>query len=226
LSEDRDVAHDPAALELSWDDSHRGAMALLPTGPVWPRDPAGVLSRTVRGLSGVHWRAWRRVRAMLAEADPRSIYETLRMWEIDCGLPDPCLENPPTTIEGRRAAVIAKRQRGATTRPADFIRLAAILGYEIEIVEFRPMRTWSSCTDALNPDQVIAAPGAEPRSIGWPHTWLVRVLNFDLSIRWMRCDGGCTEFLREWARGEIECVFERIKPAQTLIIFSYPPPTP
>jgi uncharacterized protein YmfQ (DUF2313 family) len=103
---------DPAVLDITWDDSHAGAMALLPTGPVWPRDREGVLSRTVRGLVGNHWRAWRRVKAMLDEADPRTCYETIDMWETDCGLPDPCVENPPTAIEARRAAIIAKRQMG------------------------------------------------------------------------------------------------------------------
>jgi uncharacterized protein YmfQ (DUF2313 family) len=220
MSETR-VAHDPAALDLSWDDSHQGAMALLPTGPVWPRDRTGVLSRTVRGLTGVHWRAWRRVGDMLDEADPRSCYETLPMWEIDCGLPDPCLEDPPISIEARRAAVIAKRQMGATTTPLAFIRLAAVLGYEIEVVEFRPFRCWSHCDDALNPDTTVDPNTALPAP--WAHVWLVRFLGADITVYWMTCRSPCTAFIREWVRGEIECIFERIKPAQTHLIFAYPP---
>ena len=208
MSETR-VAHDPAALDLEWDDSHRGAMALLPTGPVWPRDPTEVLSRTVRGLTGVHWRAWRRVRDMLDEADPRTCWETIRMWEIDCGLPDPCVENPPTSLEARRAAVIAKRQMGSITRPVDFIRLGEMLGYEIEVVEFRPYRAWSNCDDALN-----TAPD-------WPHTWMVRFLNADRAIWWFRANSGCTEFLRSWSCGDLECIISRIAHAQTLVIFAY-----
>lgn len=210
MSETR-VHGDPAVLDLTWDDSHAGAMALLPTGPVWPRDRQGVLSQTVRGLTGVHWHAWTRVRDMLDEADPRTCYETIRMWEIDCALPDPCIENPPTSIEARRAAIIAKRQMGATTTPMHFIRLAAVLGYDIEIVEFRPFRAWSNCNDYLNPD-----------SEGWAHCWLVRVLN-DRAIYWMRATSPCTSFIREWSQGDLECVFERIKPAHTHIIWAYPP---
>jgi len=216
MSEDR--AHDPAALNLTWADSHAGVMALLPTGPVWPRDPQGVLSRTVRGMTGVHWRAWRRVRAMLNEADPRTAYETMDAWEADCGLPDPCLEEPPTDLEGRRQAVITKRQMGATTRPMDFIALAAGLGYLIEIEEFRPLRTWSNCDDSLHTD--ITGTGAH---IGWPHTWLVRFVNPGGAIvRWMRCDSACNASIRSWKWGEdFICICERIKPAHTQIIWAY-----
>lgn len=211
---------DPAVLELTWDDHHSGAMALLPTGPVWPRDPDGVLSRTVRGLTGVHHHAWNRVRDMLDESDPRTTYETIDMWETDCGLPDPCLDDPPTAIEARRAAVIAKRQMGGVTTPVDFIELAAILGYEIEIEEFRPFRAWSPCNAAINPDFGTDMAGTKLARIAWAHCWRVRVLN-DRAIWWMRCDSACTAFIRDWAQGDLECVFERIKPAHTLIIWAY-----
>ena len=210
-----DRAHDPAALSITWDDTHAGAMALLPTGAVWPRDPTGVLSRTVRGLSGGHWRAWRRVRDMLAEADPRSCYETIGMWETDCGLPDPCVEEPPTSLEGRRAAILAKRQAGAVTTPLQFIQFAAVLGYEVEIIEYRPFRTWSRCNDFLNTE-----------TAGWPHAWMVNVLNSDLTVYNMRCNSPCNAFLREWVRGALECAIRAIAPAQTEVFFAYPPPTP
>ncbi|HSZ92360.1 MAG TPA: putative phage tail protein [Acetobacteraceae bacterium] len=212
------VAHDPAALDLSWDDLHQGAMKLLPTGPVWPRDPDGVLSLIVRGLTGVHWQAWRRVGDLLNEADPRSCYETVRMWEIDCGLPDPCVDPPPSSIDGRRAAILARRREGGTTTPMDFHALADGLGYTIEITEFRPFRTYSTCNSFLNTE-----------SGGWPHAWMVNVVSADRAVRYMTANSGCTEFLRETQRGDLECIFERIKPAQTHIIWAYSgsaPPLP
>lgn len=209
------VHGDPAALDLTWDNSHTGAMGLLPSGPVWPRDPTGTLSRTVRGLTGVHWRAWRRVSDLLKEADPRACYETIRMWEIDCGLPDPCVDPPPTSIEGRRAAILARRHEGGTTTPMDFIRLAERLGYEIEITEFRPFRTYSTCNSFLNTTHA-----------GWPHTWRVNVLSAARAVRIMHCRSACTDFLREWTTGDLECLFERIKPAHTHIIWAYPVPPP
>ena len=208
---DDPVAHDPAALNISWDDAHAGAMALLPTGPVWPRDPDGVLSRLVRGLTGTHWRAWQRVRDLLEEADPRTTYELIRMWEIDCGLPDPCVADPPSSIEGRRAAILTRRHEGSITTPMQFIALAATLGYEIEIIEFRPFRTYSGCDDYLNSDE------------GWAHTWQVNILNSALAIFEMTCSSPCDSFIREWVTGDLECLFERIKPAQTHIIWAYPP---
>jgi uncharacterized protein YmfQ (DUF2313 family) len=221
MSDDRRHG-DPAALDLSLDDHHSGAMALLPTGAVWPRDPFGVLSRTVRGLAGVHHHAWTRVKAMLNEADPRSTYETIDMWETDCGLPDPCVENPPTALEARRAAVITKRQMGATTTPMQFIAIAASLGYEIEIKEFRPFRAWSPCNSFLNTNDGTDAAG-NPRRVGWSHCWRVRVLN-RRAVYWMRTNSPCNSFLRTWTTGDLECIFERIKPAHTRILWEYPTP--
>jgi hypothetical protein len=78
MSDERPPVHgDPAVLEISWHDSWGGALALLPQGAVWPRDPRGVLARLVRGLTGNHCRAWRRVRDLLREADPRLCFETI-----------------------------------------------------------------------------------------------------------------------------------------------------
>jgi uncharacterized protein YmfQ (DUF2313 family) len=208
-----DVHHDPAALSLSWDDMQTGGLALLPSGPVWPRDRQGTLARTVRGLVGGHWRAWQRVGDMLDEADPRTCYETVDMWETDCGLPDPCIPDPPTAIELRRLAILARRHEGGTTTPMDFVELAATLGYEITIGEYRPFRTWSGCDSFLNTDIE-----------GWPHTWMVTILNPGaLVVTNMVCTSPCDAFLREWATGALECLFERIKPAHTQIIWAYPP---
>jgi uncharacterized protein YmfQ (DUF2313 family) len=216
-----DVAHDPVALNLTIDDAHSGHMALLPTGAVWPRDPDGVLSRTVRGLVGVHHHAWRRLRDLLNEADPRTCYETIYMWETDCGLPDPCIDPPPISIEARRAAVVARRQEGSTTTPMQFVRLAAILGYEIQITEYRPFRCWSGCNDFLNTDIRWDPVTQTHIRVGWPHTWMVNIINADQAIWHMTCNSGCDSFLLEWTRGELECLFERIKPAHTHILFAY-----
>ena len=206
---------DPAALDLTLDDAHRTAMRLLPQGPVWPRDPDGVLARTVRGLVGVHHGAWRRVVDLLGESDPRGAYELLRMWEIDCGLPDPCLTNPPVSIDGRRTAVVARRAEGATTTPMAFIRLGAMLGYEVEILEYRPFRVYSTCDAFLHTARA-----------GWPHTFMVNVIGANRALRLFRTGSGCNEFLREWVVGDLECVITRIAPAHTEVIFAYNPTTP
>jgi uncharacterized protein YmfQ (DUF2313 family) len=205
---------DPAAIDLTWEDMHDGAMNLLPTGAVWPRDPEGVLSRLVDGLTGNHWRAWERVKQMLEESDPRTSYETLFMWETDCGLPDPCIEYPPVSLEGRRAAVVAKRQEGSTTTPQDFVDYAARLGEPIEVTEFRPFRVWSRCDSYLNTEKA-----------GWPHVWMVRIVSPTGSLHLFRANSLCTNFLAEYSIGQIECAFTRIMPAHTEIVFAYGPRT-
>lgn len=205
-----DDIQDRAALALTKADFDAQALAMLPTGFAWARERGAVQPRLMEALVGNHYRAYQRIRALLDEADPRTAYETIRMWEIDCGLPDPCLDIPPESIEGRRAAVISRRQEGGTTRPLDFIALADVLGYEIEIEEFRPFRCWSACDSYLNTEEA-----------GWPHTWRVNVINADRTVRQFNTGSGCDEWLTEWVTGELECIFERIKPAHTHIIWSY-----
>lgn len=208
---------DPAVLDLTWDDSHAGAMALLPMGPAWPRDRDGVLSRTVRGLTGNHWRAWRRLVDLLNEADPRTCLETLEQWEEDCGLPDPCIGELAPSLELRRLDIVTKRQAGATTTPQQFIDLAARLGWEISVIEFRPFRAWSECEDYINGDVA-----------GWSHCWLVEVHDEPDRLTYFRCDSLCTEFLVEWGYNSLECLFEQLKPAHSYILWAYtgvlPPP--
>ena len=207
-------AQERGALALSKADFDTQAIAMLPTGFAWARELGAVQPRLMSALVGNHYRAYQRIIALLNEADPRTCYETIRMWEIDCGLPDPCLDNPPTSIEGRRAAVIARRQEGGTTRPLDFIALADTLGYTIQITEFRPFRVWSTCDSFLNTE-----------TMGWTHSWQVNVSNAGRTIHYMNCRSGCDAFLREWTRGDLECIFERIKPAHTHIIWTYSPTT-
>lgn len=198
------------ALALTKPDFDAAAIAMLPSGYAWARERGAVQPRLMAALVGNHYRAYQRIKALLDEADPRSCYETVRMWEIDCGLPDPCLDDPPTSIEGRRAAIVTRRQEGGTTRPLDFIALADVLGYEIEITEHRPFRAWSACDSFLNTE-----------SAGWPHVWTVNVINADRTVRYMTCNSECSAFLGEFLRGDLECIFERIKPAQTHIIWTY-----
>jgi uncharacterized protein YmfQ (DUF2313 family) len=147
---------------------------------------------------------------MLKEADPRTCYETIDMWETDCGLPDPCIEPPPSTLEARRNAIVAKRQSGSTTHPQEFIDLAALLGYTIDIIEFRPFRAWSPCNAWLNPD-----------GMRWAHCWIVTVHETQAPEFWFRTDSPCTAFIREFDTNSLECTFTNIQPAHTEIIFYY-----
>ena len=111
---------------------------LLPVGAAWPRDPDEALMQIVSGL-GQFWGQvdGRAYDLLKVETDPRYADEMLSDWERALGLPDGCIP-APTTIQGRRDALIAKlTATGGQSRPF-FKALALSLGYEIEIVEWSP----------------------------------------------------------------------------------------
>jgi uncharacterized protein YmfQ (DUF2313 family) len=202
-------AQERGALALTKHDFDTQALAMLPEGFAWSRDPAAVQTRLIRGLVGVHHYAYTRIQALLDEADPRTTIETLSMWETDCGLPEPCVGELAPTIALRRRDVIAKRQAGATTTPQDFVDYAATLGWDVSVIEFRPFRTWSGCNAFLN-----TAPD-------WSHTWLVKVHDEAIRVEWMTCRSFCNEFIATWGYSSLECAIMAIAPSQTIVIFSY-----
>src|SRR4051812_34799723 len=98
-------------------------LAQLPSGAVWPRDPATESVAFVRGLTKEFARIDDRAAQLLLEMDPRTTTELIDDWERVTGLPDPHLDAVPTTLDGRRAAVTARLVgRGSTAGPGvDFL---------------------------------------------------------------------------------------------------------
>ncbi len=72
--------------------------------------------------------------ALLLELDPRTAVHTIGAWEAMTGLPDPHLPLA-TTLAARRQAVIAQLTWRGGVRKADFINLAAALGYTVTITQ-------------------------------------------------------------------------------------------
>lgn len=199
-----------ATLGLGLDEFVTQAEASLPTGPAWTRGPDTTRHRLLRGFLGNHARAWARMTDLLIESDPRTCYETITDWERDCGLPDPCVGELAPTIEGRRRDIVGKRQAGATITPQQFVDLCRSLGYDVTVTEFRPMRCWSPCNAFLNTE-----------AAGWPHTWMVTVLDSNLRIDVMRCNSPCNASLRSWGYSSLECILLAIAPAQTRLLIAY-----
>lgn len=152
--------------------------ALLPSGAAWPRDASSVSAEVARGLTAEFARVDERAAQLLLEMDPRTTTELIEDWERIAGLPDPCAAFAPTTIEGRRAAVVARFiGRGAGGPSVPFlIDLIVALGYDRDDIIVRrfhlpPFSCESACTDALNPDEV-----------GWPFAWEVIVRHGALDL--------------------------------------------
>ena len=144
---------------------------------------------------------------LLRESDPRTALEALPDWETFLGLPDPCI-GELDTIEERRAAATAKYTDLGGQSIAYFEAYAAAFGFEIEIVEYIPARCGVAvCGDAIWGDE-------------WKHTWTVRVSEFSVTVAKAGA-AVCTDPLRSWQNGALECVIEAAKPAHTRVLFEY-----
>lgn len=184
--------------------------SLLPPGAAWAREPDAVLTRLLAALAAEYGRVDSRAVGLVAEADPRSTRELLADWERVCGLPDSCSSGIATTLQERRATVVSRLTATGGQSIAYFEALIESLGYEAEIEEFRPFVCGlGHCGDTLNgPDTVR-------------HVWAVRILG----PRVTRFECGVSQAgdsLCKISRAEdLECLLRRLRPAQTILIFSY-----
>lgn len=197
--------------------------ALLPTGAAWPRDPNSVLMRYVRGQAEIWGFVDSRAADLLEmESDPRATLELLPDWERAFGLPDPCVTEPQTIEERRRVLVQRITALGGQSR-AFFYSVAQGLGYQIYIREYAPfMAGISRAGDTRKP-------GADAEDYRWRvgsqemrFYWTVKVLNRRLS--WFRAasgQAGIDPHVRISRAKDLECVFQRWKPAHTQIVFDY-----
>ena len=187
------------------------ALALLPEGPAWPTEPTGTLTSFWRASVQATARAHLRMCDLLPESSPCLSIELLPDWERVYGLPDPCLGDLPQTIQERRLALCAKSSSVGGQSRNYFEALAASLGYEIEITEYRPF------VCGLSQCGVNQLGGPELR-------WLWRVAVPGARVTWFRF--GLSELgidpLAKISRAEdLECRLEALKPAHTTIVFSY-----
>lgn len=199
------------------DDYRRQMQALLPRGMAWALAPTAWLTRLLSGLAPEFARIHGRVLDLLRESDPRTTIEMLSDWERALGLPDNCSNTLAPTLQARRDDVLAKLIGVGGQSRAYYIAVAARMGYTITIEEFTPFRVGRSRV------------GQRVNSEEW--TWVWRVNGPAVSIRYFRAGSSrMRERLRSWdGNSALECRLNQLKPAHTLIIFSYPdinPPPP
>lgn len=92
--------------------------ALQPPGQALPTDPDSVWGRLLDGLAREYGRTESRSSALVRESDPRQSAELLPDWERVCGLPGDCAIAWDSTLQARRAAVVAQLTApGASVSP-------------------------------------------------------------------------------------------------------------
>ncbi len=186
---------------------------LLPRGAAWDFAPDGTFARLLEALAAEFARIDVRVLDLLDEADPRTALETLVDWERVAGLPDACT-GAPDNIGERQIALVQKLTGITGQSRADFIDLAARIGFEIEIREHRPLRTGFRVGDRC-------------MDTSWAFAWTVIVQPFDgagaplLSIAHFKVGDPVGTRVRGFGSLDLECVIRRTAPAHTKVIFAY-----
>src|SRR6516164_450469 len=214
------------------EDYARQSLTLLPHGQAWPRYQNSTLDLTVEGLA-LEWGFVDRRAADLLEieSDPRATVELLPDWERNWGLPDPCITNPPSSMEERRLRLLVKMTLFGGQSRAFFVKLAGMLGYEIVIQEYAPYMTGvSRCGDTRGMYIGDGFGGKDPFyrwQLGPPemrYFWTIHVNA--LKLIYFRCNSsqtGIDRLLAILVASDLECVMDQVKPAHTQIIFDYSP---
>lgn len=184
--------------------------ALQPPGRALPADPESVWGRLLDALAQEPTRIDSRADALARESDPRQTIELLPDWELVCGLPGDCPISWDSSLQARRAAVVAQLT-GMGGQTATFYKgLAALLGLEIESAEYKPFLAGiSRCGDRLN--------GAHDVRFCWS------VLVKGQRVTRFRCGQSvCGERLLDFARREdLECLIRLYAPAHVVVIIGY-----
>lgn len=197
---------------LSEDELTAQYLALLPEGPVWPRDPDTVLATFFRAAAKVRIRLHERACALVGESVLCNAVELLPAYEADYGLPDGC--DPyaaERSIPERQLQLCDKETpKGGQSIPY-FESVAARLGYTIEVEEMRA--AICGLSDCGGEDVC----GDETLRF-W---WRVRVAG--PRVVWAECGlAACSDTFATIAHAEdLECRLRKIMPAHTGLIFAY-----
>lgn len=181
--------------------------ALLPQGLAWPRETDTRMRALTRALAEEFARVDARGDQLISEAIPATTVEMLTDWERVAGLPDPCVPSGQTLQERRNALLTRLAGTGGQSREF-FIALAEYLGFAITITEFRPFRAGiNRAGDAIYGDD-------------WRHAWRINAPAVTI-FEFRAGHSAAGEPLRKWGNELLECVFSRIKPAHTVLLFGY-----
>ena len=210
------------------DDYAQSFLSLLPTGQAWPRSPDSTLVQACNGLSDYWGFVDGRAADLLEiESDPRTTFELITDWERAFGLPDPCLTNPPTDLISRRIALVAQMTLLGAQSRAFFYGVAAMLGIQITITEHAPYMcgvSWVGDTRGYY-DKVDTT--HYRWELGPPEIrfyWSIHVSG--KQFIYFSCNSsqtGIDRLLRIGIQADLECFFNRWKPAHTQIVFDYSP---
>lgn len=187
--------------------------ALMPSGPAWTREPRSDMSHMADAFADFDFFIHQRMEKAGLEIFPETCSETLIDHEKMHGLPEICEHgghSSSQTFYERINNVIAKINRNFSPTTENFAKLASMLGYKVAINTAPPsICGLTRCGDNLG------------GSVSSNYYWITIVDGARLN--YARCGTTvCGEVLCHitWAE-DLECLFNRIKPAHTLLKLSY-----
>lgn len=167
-----------------------------PPGRALPTDKDSWWVRLLAGLAVEFSRIRGRVDDMRRELNPATTSELLSEWEGIFVLPDHCTNGITLTEPERLARLRAKVAAIGGQSRAYFILLAQRMGLEIEIEEPEPFYCGThGCGDPIG-------------GLEWRFSWIVHAPSHPSPA----------------LRTLFECAFITLKPAHTIVAFSYPGP--
>lgn len=191
----------------SEEDFQRAILALLPTGPIWPRAPGSMLAAVCGVLARLYARNTVHAGQCLVDIFPATTSSTLPDWEASLGLPDYCAGVEPD-FEQRRNAVIVKLTDNGGSSVACYIALARSAGFDVTIQEFSAARAG------------IMRAGDPANGPDWNFSWLVQ--GPETTISRFRADNNqAGDALASWGNRILECTLSKRKPAHTILRFGY-----
>lgn len=177
----------------------------FPQGFAWEGEK---FKQVVDAFAVEFWRAQGRFDDFLCrESDPKQTLELIEDWEKMLGIPDECTV-PGTTIEERRAQICQKLVATGGSSFEYYEQIAAALGFEVTVSDYKPFVAGSLTGDKLTNDPI------------WTHRWLVTAPADTFTV-FKAGREKCGDKLVEVGNETLQCTFEKLKPAHTEVLFSF-----
>lgn len=146
--------------------------------------------------------------SLLLETDPRTTVALLSDWERVYGLPDDCCSTLDAAAERRVRLATKVAEIGGLSKPY-FINLATALGYsDVTITSFKPTTCEMTCDGAVMDET-------------WRFAWQVNIPNQKNVHRFFGAESASDEAIDTYKQGVVECLFKKLKPAASLVLFNY-----
>lgn len=183
---------------------------LLPQGRAWTRALGGRLTGLLLACGDELGRVDGSGHLLMDEANPLTTLAALEDWERVLGLPDACTP-AGSSLQERRAMVIARLNDLGRQDIAYYRELAASLGYDVDIEEFSPFICGVS--ECGGPDML----GPEETRYWW------NITVYGPRLTYFRCgESAPYERLGDWRAAEdLECIVRRDHLAHDLVTFTY-----